>query len=252
MTHYDTLQIPSTATPEQIKKQFRKLSLEYHPDRPNGNASLFQQINEAYEVLSDPVKRSAYDTPAPKEINNIYPPSCSNPFPLHLLIPSIELKLTITLEQAYTGGSHPIQVNRMYQGKHETETCYITIPPGTDEEIMTIKGKGHYDMGYYGDVRVRIYISPHTLERNGLDLIYTHSLSLKDALCGCSFDIPYLSGKKIKINPGEMIIHPQYKKVIPNMGMKRNATCGNLILQFNIQFPVSLAETQKQWIRDNL
>jgi len=61
--YYDRLGIPRNATDEQIKKAFRKLAMEYHPDRNDGPAAneRFKEINEAYEVLSDPQKRAYYD-----------------------------------------------------------------------------------------------------------------------------------------------------------------------------------------------
>lgn len=64
-SHYDVLQLDSkNATPDEIKRAFRKLSMEHHPDK-NGNSEeskrAFQEINEAYEVLSDPAKRNNYD-----------------------------------------------------------------------------------------------------------------------------------------------------------------------------------------------
>ncbi len=61
--YYEVLGVPRDATPEQIKKAFRKLALKYHPDRnPDPEAEeKFKLINEAYQVLSDPEKRSLYD-----------------------------------------------------------------------------------------------------------------------------------------------------------------------------------------------
>jgi molecular chaperone DnaJ len=61
--YYGILGLPRNATDEQVKKAFRKLAMEYHPDR-NGTAGAgdrFKEINEAYEVLSDPQKRAYYD-----------------------------------------------------------------------------------------------------------------------------------------------------------------------------------------------
>ena len=64
-SHYDVLQLDSrSATPDEIKRAFRRLSMDLHPDK-NGNSEeskrAFQEINEAYNVLSDPEKRGNYD-----------------------------------------------------------------------------------------------------------------------------------------------------------------------------------------------
>jgi len=59
--YYTTLGIPRTATQEEIKKAFRKLAHQHHPDKKGGNESRFKEVNEAYQVLSDPKKKSSYD-----------------------------------------------------------------------------------------------------------------------------------------------------------------------------------------------
>jgi molecular chaperone DnaJ len=61
--YYEILGVPRDASPEDIKKAFRKLAFQYHPDRnrDDGATDKFKEINEAYEVLSDTDKRSAYD-----------------------------------------------------------------------------------------------------------------------------------------------------------------------------------------------
>ncbi len=62
--YYETLNVPRTATQEEIKKSYRDLAFRYHPDRNSGDASAeerFKRISEAYAVLGDPAKKSRYD-----------------------------------------------------------------------------------------------------------------------------------------------------------------------------------------------
>jgi len=62
--YYAVLGVPRTATPAEIKKAFRKLAREHHPDKKPGDKAAeqrFKDINEAHEVLSDPDKRAKYD-----------------------------------------------------------------------------------------------------------------------------------------------------------------------------------------------
>ena len=59
--YYKILEVPTSADIETIKKSFRSLALKYHPDKNNGDDAKFKEINEAYQILSDPNKKSQYD-----------------------------------------------------------------------------------------------------------------------------------------------------------------------------------------------
>jgi molecular chaperone DnaJ len=59
--YYTTLGVPRTASPDDIKKAYRKMAHQYHPDKQGGNEAKFKEVNEAYQVLSDPKKRDSYD-----------------------------------------------------------------------------------------------------------------------------------------------------------------------------------------------
>lgn len=63
-TFYEILNIDKTASKDEIKRSFRKLAVKYHPDKNPGNLHAeekFKQINQAYQILKDPIKRRAYD-----------------------------------------------------------------------------------------------------------------------------------------------------------------------------------------------
>jgi DnaJ-class molecular chaperone len=283
-TFYDVLQVPQNASFDQIKKQYRKLSLEHHPDR-GGDAEIFKKINEAYETLSDENNRRGYDQRMnPISAPNIFEMLFSGlgpggpgfpggpmhpgihvfhgngdmpfPFPFHPPIkPSpLQLSIEISLDQSFTGCSVPIVIertieNKMHRISHkESETIYLDIPCGIDNnETILILNKGNHMDGLIGDVKIVIIVKNTTkLERRGLDLYYTHTLSLKEALCGFEAEIEYLQNKTFKIINTDYVISPQYKKIIPNMGMKREKNQGQFIINFNIVFPALSIEQVEQ------
>jgi DnaJ-class molecular chaperone len=62
--HYKTLDVPETASVDEIKKAYRKLSLKYHPDKNPGKpemVDMFRKVSEAYNVLGDTQKKAEYD-----------------------------------------------------------------------------------------------------------------------------------------------------------------------------------------------
>lgn len=59
--YYKILGVEKSASPEEIKKAFKKLAMQHHPDRPGGNEAKFKEINEAYQVLGDKDKRAKFD-----------------------------------------------------------------------------------------------------------------------------------------------------------------------------------------------
>ncbi|PKL72272.1 molecular chaperone DnaJ [Candidatus Kuenenbacteria bacterium HGW-Kuenenbacteria-1] len=61
MDYYKTLEVSKSASSEEIKKAFRKKAHQCHPDKPGGDEKKFKEINEAYQILSNPQKRNQYD-----------------------------------------------------------------------------------------------------------------------------------------------------------------------------------------------
>jgi DnaJ family protein A protein 2 len=79
-----------------------------------------------------------------------------------------------------------------------------------------------------------------------LDLILNRTISLKEALCGFKIDIHHINGKIFSLNnsTNPTVIKPGFKKVIPNLGMNKDNTTGNLVLELEIEFPDKLNEQQ--------
>ncbi|XP_020084776.1 uncharacterized protein LOC109707706 isoform X3 [Ananas comosus] len=70
--YYKVLEVDYDATDDSIRLSYLRLALKWHPDKHKGNSAVtakFQEINEAYKVLSDPVKRLEYDISGSYEIN---------------------------------------------------------------------------------------------------------------------------------------------------------------------------------------
>ena len=75
---YSVLELSPTASPDEIKKSYRKLSLKYHPDKNNGDDVMFKSINEAYSILSDENEKRKYDMERQSPFGNH---SQGSPFP---------------------------------------------------------------------------------------------------------------------------------------------------------------------------
>ena len=164
--------------------------------------------------------------------------------------PPIIKKITITLQEAFTGCKKPIEIERWIcenRLKHnEKETLYITIHKGIDDnEIIIIRDKGNIlDDFNKGDVKIFVSIINNTcFKRQGMDLIYNKDVSLKEALCGFTFEIDYLDDRIFKIdNYNGNVISSGYTKTIKKLGMKRDKIEGNLIISFNVLFPKNLSK----------
>lgn len=294
-SYYDILDVSKDASSTEIKKAYRMKSLHYHPDR---NDSLdaeerMSEINEAYEVLSDPVKKKHYDleqrfkdvpfgypfmqvptqTVDEQDIQDLFNTLFGstthmfqerdlpmeelfsrNPFHKKNKKPDpITMTLHISLEQAYNGCSLPIEIVRYTvvgdEKIQEEETVYVDIYEGIDNnEMIVLEKMGNVtEQQVRGDVKITIQIDNESqFQRQGLDLIYTKTLTLKEALCGFSFELLHFDSKKLQCNNNNRItmVKPDTRKVIPKLGMKRGDNRGNLIIAFKVEFPDKLKQQQ--------
>ena len=157
--------------------------------------------------------------------------------------------ITISMEMVLNGGKIPIEIEKwvLENGNKvfELSTVYMDVFKGIDNnEIILLKDQGNVINEHCkGDVKIFIKINNDTnFTRQGLDLVMNKDISLKESLCGFSFELKYINGKVFTINnqPGNIIV-PEYQKIIPNMGLTREEHTGNLIIHFHIIFPSSLS-----------
>jgi DnaJ-class molecular chaperone len=179
---------------------------------------------------------------------------------LHKPEPIVE-HLQLTLEQAYRGCTMPMEIERWNMiGElkvQEEEMIYINVPAGIDDgEIIVLKDKGNaLSDTCRGDIKIVIQVKNETVfRRQGLDLVFKRTISLKEALCGFSFEIHHINGKTLNLNnkTNPTIVKPNYKKTVPGLGINRDGTCGNLIIEFDVVFPDTLTADQIKQIGEIL
>jgi len=302
---YKMLEVPETASIDEIKKAYRRLSLAHHPDKNNNSpesATKFQKISEAYETIGDVDKKKEYDltrnNPFIKMMGSNhgmsmdpmgqnamddllstllgfsgqgFPPGFlggqnirvfHNGRPVNMAHPQqkpapIIMSISVPIDKILSGTTVPIDVERwiVEHGNkvHEHETIYVTVPKGIDEgEIIVLKDKGNtISDELKGDVKVVIKIENNTnFLRSGLDLLLAKSISIKEALCGFTFEVKYITGRTYTINNNAGNIIPNgYKKIIPNMGFSRDGHTGNLIIIFDVKFPEKLSEASLEALK---
>jgi DnaJ-class molecular chaperone len=166
--------------------------------------------------------------------------------------PPIIKNVSINIDQIMGDSTIPVEIERwiLENGTKmfEKETIYVEIPKGIDDnEIIILRDKGNIKSeNCKGDLKLFIQVvNLSAFKRSGLDLIMEKTITLKDSLCGFSFDIKYINGKSYTINNSSgNIIPANYNKMIPNMGLERNNHKGNLIIVFHVEFPEKLTPEQ--------
>lgn len=287
--YYNILNLSKNATLNDIKKAYRQLSIKFHPDKnKNCDPEQFNKINEAYSKLLDKYNSNSIyniyegnnernnernndvEKYYKNEPNNDILKYCNSNINSNINSNSnininsninsnnaedITTNLNISFNEAYNGCNKPIVVNRKITVNNvignETETLYIPIPKGIDNnEIIALPNKGNVYISHgiisYSNIKVIISLLKHEVfERNGLDIIFVKTITLKEALLGFSFNLTHINNKNFKIKCFE-IINFNYEKVFPNMGFVRDTFVGNLIIKFNITFPLTISQESKQ------
>jgi DnaJ-class molecular chaperone len=167
--------------------------------------------------------------------------------------PPIIKQIEITFEQAYNGYTLSVNVEKWTIKNdvkiHAMEPISINIPSGIDNgDVIVIRDCGNtISNELKGDVKFTVKVNPSPIfERQGMDLVHKRTISLKEALTGFSFELTHVNGKLLCLDnlKKRTVITPNYRKVVPNLGMMRDGNVGNLIIEFSLVFPENLTDEQ--------
>jgi DnaJ-class molecular chaperone len=269
--HYQTLGVSKQATADEIKKAYRKMASQHHPDK-GGDTAKFQEIEEAYRTLSDPEKRQQYDNPQPQfnggHFGGEVPPGFEDIFSQMMGGGSpfgdmfgrrggprnrhLNLQASISLEEAFTGKELIANVT-LPSGREQM--LEIKIPAGI-QEGTTLRLAGMGDDSYpgipRGDIHLTVSINPHTVfQRKNDDLVRRLDINCIDAMLGKNVTIDTIDGKTLEVaimpgtQNGQLLAAQGYG--MPNMHDSRFR--GRMLMEIHVTVPRMLTDLQKEMLK---
>src|SRR6266511_4252634 len=272
--YYDVLGVSRNATNEDIKKAFRRLAMKYHPDRnkDDGAEARFKEIGEAYEVLSDAEKRTAYDRFGHAGLQGFdfgrgaEPGSksprcntCEGSGQVRRVSRSFfgQFVNIATCPQCHGEGKvvkEPCKECRGSGHERKKRTLAVGIPAGVNDGArMRLNGEG--DVGAHGGppghAYVYIGVRPHPFfTRDEDDLIYELEMNPAQAALGFESRIPTLEGDDtpLRVGPGTQSGHVFS---IKGKGVPRLHTGGrgDLLVRATAITPTDLSDEQRDLLQ---
>ena len=267
--HYQTLGINKNASPDDIKKAYRKLASQHHPDK-GGDTNKFQEIQVAYDTLSDPNKRAQYDNPQPQFHGGEpfggfggFPPGFEDIFsafngghpffgqgfrqqPQRNRI--LNIQTAITLEEAFHGKD---LIANLQLPSGRNQVLEIKIPAGiSDGTTLRLASMGDDSIpgAPRGDIHLTVNVHQHQkFARQGDDLLCKVDITCIEAMLGKIINVTTIDGKtlEITVNPGT-----QHGQVLAAAGygmpkVSDNRFKGRMLISVDISIP-KLTKEQKE------
>jgi DnaJ-class molecular chaperone len=265
MDPHNVLGINKNSSEEDVKKAYKKLAREHHPDK-GGSEEKFKEINGAYTQImkgSDPLN----DFPDISEIFNMFVNKRG-----FFKGPKITAILKLSLKELELGGLYKIKyVRNVPTGKiiqsptntpfgsvivmipeeikkeYETE---VNIPKCHDTRIpLVFENAAIGDNVLSSDLEITVYLSEHKMYKRilgTLNLQTVINVSLKEALTGFTREVRLLNSDENITIECENIVDPYTTKTIEGYGLMISENIrGNLVLKFNVAFPVVLSKEVK-------
>lgn len=283
--YYDLLGVTKSSSAQEIKNAYRKKALEWHPDRHQGGdkeeaEKKFKEINEAYQVLSDTGKRSAYDNYG----HDAFSPGGGargggNPFgqgfggqtgPFTYTwsnaggqnpFGNADFGDPFDIFESFFGGGNPFGGQRTRQiPRYSIKLSFMEAINGIEKEV-SIEGKKRkikipagVDEGTkinFGDFTLSVNVTPHEFfERDGDDIYINVTIPYTLAVLGGTINVPTIDGElKIKVREGTQsgTMVRLKGKGAPNPHHRNK---GDQYVKLNIIVPEKLTRTQKRVISD--
>ena len=278
MDYYEILGLSKGASSDEIKKAFKKKAMKFHPDRTGNDKSAetkFKEAKEAYDVLSDPQKKSMYDQYGTADFGGGFGGGfggrsqggfntsgfedvfedifgdifgggrARNPNRAYKGA-DLEYQMQLTLEEAAFGIDKVIK----FRTKNEDKEISVSIPAGVDNgDRIRLSGKGEpgINQGPSGDLFIRVVLEKHSIfERDGNNLYCNVPISFAEAAFGAEIEIPTLASSMVSIN---IPVGTQTGRLfrLKGKGIKsvRGGGVGDLICSVQIETPVNLSNEQK-------
>ena len=267
---YKILGVSKDVSDADLKKAYRKLAKEYHPDRNPGDAKAearFKDISEAYDVLSDANQRKEYDAIRAMGggarftaggqgagfedvFSNLFGGGFqSQGFPgfggFGGFGPQRGSDLTATSTINFIDSIHGTQLKLTVHG----ETVNVKVPAGIqDGQKLKVKGKGQHSPngGPSGDLVVTIKVKPHPVfSRDGENLRVTVPITITEAILGATISVPTLGAEpvKLKVAPGT----PNGRTLrVKGRGVQLPSKQGDLLATVEIAVPAHVSDKAKK------
>lgn len=295
---YKILGITKSSSDNDIKKAYKKLAFQYHPDKnksPDAQEK-FREISEAYDILMDSDKRRMYDnfgydavsgeipqvnpldlfqslfnvdfTGLGEGMNsNIFVFSDLSSMPFTHLKATMQYNLECSLDELYHGTQKEFNISHSVKnssgGINKKSTKYvINVKRGSKNgDNIVVKEGGNYipQLDKSEDLVIQIVELEHPrYKRKDNDLYVIENLTLCEALTGVDMYIDHFDGSlQVKISD---IVRPNQMFQVFNKGMPikhdnkslgdgSDKEFGNLIIDLQIEFPESLGEKQKEYLK---
>lgn len=272
--YYDILGVDRNASADEIKKAYRRLALEWHPDRHKDDKEVaekkFKEINEAYQVLSDPQKRSAYDqfghsafspggaagfsgSPFSQSgrwgpFTYTYTTTGGSPFE------GFDFGDPFDIFEQFFGGSPFARARRI--PRYSVIIDFMEAVEGCEKEIVVegkkrkVKIPAGVDEGSrinFGDFMLSVDIRPHPIfERDGEDVYVRVDIPYSLAVLGGEVRVPTLDGEvKVRVRSGTK---SGTMLRLRERGIKRlhGSGRGDFYLKFNILVPSKINRRQRE------